>query len=213
MDHAYNRLLHNLSLNGIDNVRAHRLGLWDRSDTLLSVEGHLGLASSVPVDDVQNAVGEVIMSLAIDDYVRAAGLPSVGLIMLDTEGGEERALRGAGGLLSRPSMEAPNIVFEIHRHFVDWTEGLENTEIVRFLASHGYAVFAVRDFHDNRPMGGHPIEIVPVDRVYLEGPPHGFNALATKDPGLPQRLGLRVVEGVSPKLLLHKDPALHHPIF
>jgi hypothetical protein len=51
-----------------------------------------------------------------------------------------------------------------------------------------------------------------VDRVYLEGPPHGFNMLATKDRDLVGRLGLRIVENVSPKLLLDKDPALHHPL-
>jgi hypothetical protein len=62
-------------------------------------------------------------------------------------------------------------------------------------------------------MAGHPIEIIPAHRVYLEGPPHGFNALATPDPSLVKRLGLRIVENVSPKLLLHKDPDLHHPIF
>jgi len=74
-------------------------------------------------------------------------------------------------------------------------------------------IFAVRDFQGNYPMSGHPIEIIPQDHVYLEGPPHGFNVMATEDPGLVQRLGLRLVQGVSPKLLLHKDPALHHPIF
>lgn len=213
MEHAYGRLLRNLSLNDIENVRALRLGLWDRSHASLGLEGHLGLASSVPLEDARDAGGEVVMSLAIDDYVRDAALPSVGLIMLDTEGGEERALRGANGLLARPAGEAPNLVFEIHRHFVDWTEGLENTAIVQFLASHGYTVFAIRDYHDNIPMKGRPIEIIPADRVFLEGPPHGFNALAIKEPGLKERLGLRVVEGVSPKLLRHKDPALHHPIF
>jgi hypothetical protein len=104
-------------------------------------------------------------------------------------------------------------VFEIHRHFVDWTDGLEKTSIVEFLRSRGYSVFAIRDFHNNYRMADHPIEIIPVDRVYLEGPPHGFNALATTDPNLVKRLDLRIVENVSPKLLLHKDPALHQPIF
>jgi hypothetical protein len=104
-------------------------------------------------------------------------------------------------------------VFEIHRNFVDWTGGLEKTTIIEFLRSYGYTVFAIRDFHNNCPMAEHPIEIIPVDRVYLEGPPHGFNVLATRDPNLVERLSMRIVENVSPKLLLHKDPTLHHPIF
>lgn len=210
MAHAFGRLLHNLKLNDLSNVLPHRLCLWDSSNLCLNVEGHLGLASSQLVEGEQNRSGEVIDSVAIDDYVRSQQLPSLGLIMLDTEGGEEKALMGARDTIAQHS---PNIVFEIHRHFVDWTEGLEKTSIVEFLRSQGYTVFAIRDFHNNYPMGDHPIEIIPVDRVYLEGPPHGFNALATTDSNLVKRLGLRIVHDVSPKLLLHKDPALHHPIF
>jgi len=150
--------------------------------------------------------------VTIDDYVQANGLDTVGLIMLDTEGGEERALRGAHQLLSQAVPNAPHLVFEIHRSYVDWSMGLENTAVVDFVQSLGYTVFAIRDFHNNYPMAGKPIEVIPVDRVYLEGPPHGFNLLATKETGLVRRLQLRVVEDVSPKLLVNKDPALHHPL-
>jgi FkbM family methyltransferase len=209
MQHAFDRLLHNLKVNNIRNVVANRLGLWDRGQVVLTVEGHLGLASSKP-DAGDNTSGERIESISIDEYVESHQVSPVGLIMLDTEGGEEKALAGARETIAR---DEPNIVFEIHRHFVDWSEGLEKTSIVEFLRSQGYSVFAIRDFHNNWPMGDHPIEIIPVHRVYLEGPPHGFNALATKDSSLVERLGLRIVEDVSPKLLLHKDPALHHPIF
>jgi len=127
---------------------------------------------------------------------------------LDTEGGETKALYGAAKTLEASS---PHVVFEIHRQFVDWSDGLENTDVVRFLTSRGYSAYAIRDFHDNYPMTGRPIEVIPMDKVYLEGPPHGFNMLASKHDVI-QRLGLRVVESVSPKLLLDKDPALHHSI-
>ena len=209
MQHSFDRLLRNLEVNNIRNVVANRLGLWDRGKVVLTVEGHLGLASSKPQAE-ENTSGEKIESISIDEYVESHEVSPVGLIMLDTEGGEEKALAGARETIAT---HKPNIVFEIHRHFVDWSEGLEKTSIVQFLQSHGYSVFAIRDFHNNYPMAGRPIEIIPIDRVYLEGPPHGFNALATTDPNLVKRLGLQIVENVSPKLLLHKDPALHHPIF
>jgi len=61
-------------------------------------------------------------------------------------------------------------------------------------------------------MSGTPIDVIPVNDGYLEGPTHGFNTLATKDRDLIDRLGLRVVKGVSPKLLLDRDPALHLPL-
>ena len=203
--HSFERLLHHVEINNLDNVVAHRLGLWDISDVALQLEGDLALASSVPMIDPERAFN----SLSIDDYVPAENLPSVELIMLDTEGGEENSLIGARETIARDS---PNIVFEIHRNFVDWSEGLENTSIVRLLTSQGYDVFAIRDFHNNYPMAGTPIEVIPVDEVYLDGPPHGFNTLATKDRSLLKRLGLRVVKGVSPKLLLDRDPALHLPL-
>jgi FkbM family methyltransferase len=210
MEHAFKRLLRHLYLNDLSNVIAHRLALWSESNVALRLEGHLALASSLPVDEQCTQTVETIESITIDEYVRTRFLPAVELIMLDTEGGEENALVGAADTITQ---YAPNIVFEIHRNFVDWTNGLEQTSVVQLLASYGYELFAIRDFHNNYPTTGYPIEIVPVASVYLEGPPHGFNMLATRDSELIDRLDLRVIENVSPKLLLHKDPALHHPRF
>ena len=203
--HSFNRLVHHLKINNLDNVAVHRVGLWSVSDVALQLEGDLALGSSVPMLDPERAFN----SVSIDDYVRSQNLESVGLIMLDTEGGEENALLGAGETITRDS---PNIVFEIHRHFVDWTAGLERTSVVSSLTALGYNVFAIRDFHNNYPMADEAIEVIPVDSVYLDGPPHGFNVLATRDRNLIERLGLRVVKNVSPKLLLEKDPSLHLPL-
>lgn len=212
MGPPFERLLHHLKINGITNVRACRLALWDRSGVSLTVEGPPALASSVPGGVTPGGAGAAASSVTIDEYVESQGLAVIGVIMLDTEGGEEKALVGASKVLACPFPDAPHLVFEVHRSYVDWSVGLENTSVVKFVKSKGYTVFAIRDFHSNYAMEGKPIEVIPVDRVYLEGPPHGFNLLATKEPGLIQRLGLRVVEHVSPKLLLHKDPALHHPL-
>lgn len=212
MSQSFHRLLHNVKINGLDNIVVNQLALWDISDVLLTLDGALALASAV-VHTGQEAGDTIegVRSRSITDYLVANGIPSVDLIMLDTEGGEERALLGARAHLAEPAGTAPTIVFELHRSFVDWTDGLENTSIVRLLLNQGYDVFAVRDIHDNYPMATQPVEIIPADSVYLDGPPHGFNMLAVKDPQLIAELGLRVVEGVSPKLIPDKDPALHHP--
>jgi FkbM family methyltransferase len=210
MAHAFDRLLRHLSINKIENVVAHRLALWSSSNVDLRLEGHLALASSLPVDETRNGDAEISKSVSIDDYVRSRQLTSVELIMLDLEGGEEQALLGASATIARDS---PNVVFEIHRNFVDWTAGLEKTSVVRSLAAHGYDLYAVRDFHNNYPTAGFPIELIPITQVYLDGPPHGFNVLATRDHDLVSRLGLKIVKNVSPKLLLEKDPELHFPKF
>jgi FkbM family methyltransferase len=213
MDLPFRRLLHNLKLNNVDNLVAHQLALWDGTGVPVEVLGHAALGSPVALEGREPEGGEVVGSVTIADYVRDNELGSVDVITLDTEGGEERALLGMRELLSLEPGQAPDIIFEIHRSYVDWTDGLEKTSIVRLLTAHGYRVFAIRDFHSNYSMLGEPIEVIPVERTYLEGPPHGFNMLATKKDSLVDELQLHVVPDVSPKLLLEKgkDPRLHHP--
>ena len=76
----------------------------------------------------------------------------------------------------------------------------------------GYTMFAVRDFQSNYDLQGRPIELVPAATAYLQGPPHGFNVLAVKDPSIVQNELFVLRPDVSPKLLFHRDPALHHPL-
>ena len=211
MELPFRRLLRNVELNNLDNVVSHRMALWDRSAVPVEVVGHAALGSPMTLEGREAEGGEVVRSVTISDYARDNQLSSLELITLDTEGGEERALLGADELLAKPADAAPVIVFEIHRSYVDWTVGLENTPIVQLLVAHGYTVFAIRDFHSNYSMNGQPVEVIPVDRVLLDWPPHGLNMLATKNPHLVDEAELQVVEDVSPKLLVEKDPLLHHP--
>jgi hypothetical protein len=191
----------NAALNGLDNVRVNAIGLWSDSVSRLRFVGSDALAGMVAADDG-------VPAITIDDYAKSAGIARVGLIMLDLEGGELHVLRGAARVLSD---HAPHVVFEIHRSYVDWSAGLHNTEIVQYLGSFGYTLFAVRDFQSNYDLGGRPIELVPVETAYLEGPPHGFNVLALKDAAVIENDAFRITPNVSPKLLLHRDPKLHHP--
>jgi FkbM family methyltransferase len=209
MPEIFRRLCRNLELNALANVVARRQALWDRTGDRLSMSGSPALARCVP-DEA--AALEAVVSVAIDDYAEAERLDSIGLIMLDLEGAEERALLGARSVLARPPALAPHLVFEVHRDHVDWSDGLEGTGPVALVMSLGYRVFAIRDYHDNVAMHGRPIEVIPVGSVHLDGPPHGFNLLATKDDDLVRRFDLRVVAGVSPKLLRTGDPRLHQPL-
>ena len=208
MPSAFDRLKRNVQLNGLENIRAFPLALWDR-DAAVTLDGPAALASTqeVKADETGGAV-----AVTLDRHLTELGVEDVGVIMLDLEGGEERALHGARERLARPPGTAPHVIFEVHRSYVDWSSGLERTEPVTFMESMGYRLFAIRDFHDNVRMSARPIEVVPIDSVYLEGPPHGFNLFATKDPTTIERLDLRIVRGVSPKLLADRDPALHHPL-
>jgi hypothetical protein len=104
------------------------------------------------------------------------------------------------------------VVFEVHRSYVDWSDGLASTEIVQYVESFGYCQFALRDFQSNYDLCGRPIELVPYETAYLDGPPHGFNMLAVKDKRVLDDKTFTISPGVSPKLLLNGDPALHHPM-
>ncbi|MCZ6773680.1 MAG: FkbM family methyltransferase [Proteobacteria bacterium] len=203
----------NAANNGLDNIAVCGLGLWCDEDASMILVGDDSFAHPEIVENGNgHAADEVFRTTSIDAYCQREKIEQLDLIMLDIEGAEFEALRGAETALSRPGDQAPNVVFEIHRHYVDWSEGLENTEIVLFMAAQGYHLYAVRDFNSNVAMNGAPVELVPVDQVYLEGPPHGFNMLAVKSEALVASDLFRICPGVSPKLLSHRDPKLHHPL-
>lgn len=201
-------LRQNADLNELGNIKSHAMGLWDHSNAHLILDGHDSYAcvAETSLDDPA-----AFTTISIDDYVSQNALPRLDLIMLDIEGAELQALKGAREVLSQSPDKAPNVVFEVHRHYVDWSQGLGNTEIIRLMRDFGYYVFAVRDFNSNVNMASHPIELIPVEEIYLDGPPHGFNMLGVKDMSVINDL-FRICHHVSPKLLWHKDPILHHPI-
>ena len=201
-------LMHNAELNQLSNIVPRSEGLWDNSTTTLALVGYDSFAHPETVD---TAPDDAFQTVIIDEYLRATNMNHLDLIMLDIKSAEYRALKGAQSFLQQPANQAPNIVFEVHRHYVDWSNGLENTELIRFLIDLGYQVFAVRDFNSNYNLAGKPIEIIPAKDVYLEGPDHGFNMVAVKDVSVFDNPGFRICHGLSPKLLRHKDPALHHP--
>lgn len=203
-------LRRNAELNAVGNIRSWRLGLWSDSTSHLRLVGHDSFAHAERADAADGAAS--FATITVDDYCAQQDIDRLSLIMLDIEGAELNVFRGAAKQLSRPAGAAPNLVFEVHRHYVDWSHGLQNAGIVRELADYGYHVYAVRDFNSNVDMRGRPVELVPVDDIYLDGPPHGFNMVAVKDPALLRAADFALCPGVSPKLLWHRDPALHHPL-
>ena len=195
----------NVNLNRLNNVRVNKAGLWSHSNVRLKLDGFDSFANAISASANDK---DAFSTVSIDDY-RAQNKARVGMIQLDIEGAEYGALLGAHKTLQE---DKPHVVFEVHRHYVDWSHGLAQTDICHYLAGLGYTLFAVRDFNSHIDMGNRPIELIPVDKVYLQGPPHGFNMLAVQDPQRVTGAGFHIVENVSPKLLAHKDPTLHHPM-
>ena len=197
----------NVAQNDLSNVRINQMGLWAKDEQLV-LRGDDSHAAPV----VASGEADAFQATSINRYGEEHGIEDLDLIVLDIEGGEIEALKGASNYLSRPAGKAPIIVFEVHASYVDWSNGLENTDIVRLLTDHGYKAFALRDYNSNVKMDGRMIEIIPPEDCYLKGPPHGFNMVAVKDVNVLEQGGFRVVTGVSPKLLKHRDPRLHSPL-
>jgi FkbM family methyltransferase len=202
-------LAFNAQKNGIDNIFSINRGLWHKDDVRLIVVGEDSHVTSREAVDETIGIG----TMSIDRFALAHGIDEIQILELVIGGSELSALKGAESFLKQPPKSASRIIFEIHRSHVDWSEGLGQTDIVRYLERFGYVLFAIRDYQGNVDMRGRPVELVPVRTAYLEGPPHGFNLLAVKDVGILDTLDVRLVEHISPKLLFHRDPKLHQPVY
>ncbi len=203
-------LLKNASANGVEKqIKACELGLWSKDKSTLELAGSDAFAYAQELRG--SAKGKITFkATSIDAYGKKNGIKNFDLILMDIEGSELPALKGAEHYLKQAKGLAPNIIFEVHRFYVDWTKGLHNTEIVKYLNKFGYHCYAMRDFQSNVPMGNCKIELIEPKDVYLQGPPHGFNMIAVKDKAVLDQ-DFRFVKNVSPKLLLHKDTDLHWP--
>ncbi|MCW2992099.1 MAG: hypothetical protein JWM73_2693 [Solirubrobacterales bacterium] len=201
-------LAHNAVDNELGNLRVHTTALWSDESALLQLRGADAYATTVPAAP---GAGPTVAATTIDAYLDRERIERVELIALDLEGAELAALRGARRRLEAPAGEAPHLVFEVHRRYVDWSAGLESTAILRHLAALGYHAFAIRDSQSNRDLSGLPVELIPARSVYTGGPPHGFNMVAVKDPAVLAGEPFAFAADVSPKLLPDGDPALHHP--
>lgn len=192
----------NVEINALDNVNIFQSGLWDTSSLKMKLDGFDSFANVIPSEG-----DEGFETITVDDFVSAQDV-RLGVIMIDIEGAELKALTGAKATLER---DKPVVVFEVNSLYVDWSEGLVNTPIGQLLSGFGYKLYGVRDFNSHQDMSGLPIELVPAETAYLEGPPHGFNMVAVTEPSIFDNPEFKIVEGVSPKLLRHRNPALHHP--
>jgi len=181
----------NASANELENLRFNAVALWDHAGGARKPAG---------------------TRTTLDGYGRQEKIERFGLVMLAVGGVELAALHGAERYLGQARDKAPHLVFEVHRDHVDWSRGLDNTEICQYLGGFGYHLFAVRDYESNVPMGSQPIELIRPEETYLDGPPHGFKMLAVKETAILANPSFRFVSGVSPKLLKHRDPKLHQPL-
>ena len=196
----------NIAINKLtDTVIPVNAFLWEKEGERLKLDHSDSLATVYP-----DKAGT--LSKTIDSIVKENCLPGLSLIVLDIEGSELNAFRGCSELLAQNANNAPDLIFEVNSRFVDWSKGLENTDIVKYVNAFGYQVMALRDGQTNYDFKLDKPEVIPLEEVYLEGPPHGFNLVASKRVGFFDKKNFYIVGKVSPKYLRHRDPCLHQPL-
>jgi FkbM family methyltransferase len=209
-DESLALLRSNIAENAIANIVVNQLALWSVEGAKIVLEGSDSHASPQLAEGASDS--KTFLSRTIDGYAADEKLDHLDLVMLDIEGGEYDAIRGAKNVLSRPVDEAPALICEIHRAYVDWTNGLRTTPLCAELIAHGYEVFCIRDYQGNEAVDPPQVELVDIDSAVVSGPPHGFNLLAVKTRKRLSPETFRIVHGVSPKLLKHRDPKIHAPL-
>jgi FkbM family methyltransferase len=195
----------NINENNLSNIIINRLALWDEFGKTVVLEGDDVLGSSVESADSDP---RGITTMTIDEYAILHKIDKIDLIMLDIEGGEMKALEGAKNTLEK---DAPTVVFESHSIHNDWSHGISNSAIMKFMEHFGYSLFSIRDFHSNVDTDGLKIELIPISKTYTEGPHHGFNVLAIKNTNKLSSDKYRFVEHLSPKLFIDRKDPLFQP--
>ena len=174
----YDELLRNVALNGTSNLITERLAVADSTGAgklyLQGVRSSLICPTKGSTDD-----SEEIGVVSIDDYVGRTGTNVVSLLVLDVEGAELAALKGAANLLSH--VESPDVIFEIIPE-----AGSVESAPADYLQTLGYTVLFIDDDYELKlrlssktPVTLWPIGLGPTSSRY-------FNALATRRP---ERLG------------------------
>ena len=140
-------LKRNLEENKITNVTVNAEALWSADNVRIELGGDDSHATPK-----LGAGGDAVTfpSRSIDSYARSKGLKQIDVIMLDIEGGEYEALKGASEVLSAPADKAPALICEIHAAYTDWSRGLRHTTLCALMIEKGYEVFAIRDYQGQR---------------------------------------------------------------
>jgi FkbM family methyltransferase len=139
---AFQRLVENLVLNGLQNVVARRQAFSDQEDLLeLTVpgDGHDAWSSFGRPTAGADWRKEIVKTISLDDFVRRNNLKGrIALVKMDVEGWETRILKGGRWVLSQPN--GPALIVELNEA-ASCAAGSSTGEICRSLTESGYRLF------------------------------------------------------------------------
>jgi FkbM family methyltransferase len=146
-----------------------------------------------------------IISKSLDDYCLKKKIRKIDLLFMDVEGSELKILLGAKNKIR--NNQIPNIIFELNSNYFKWNKGLKNVSIIKYLLKKKYNIYAIRDIHSSFDINNIEIELLPLTKVYIKGPNHGFNMLATKNTKITAKF---MNNKFSPKYLPYKSSKYFH---
>lgn len=141
---TYGRLVDNIRINGIGNVKPIRIGLSNEDDILelnVSTNGHEAWNTFVSSNDSKFSLKEEVQVRSLDNFILEQGIDisRISLIKLDVEGFEINVLKGSTSLLK--TLDAPAFMVE----FTD--ENAVNAgncchELYKYLLPFGYTWYS-----------------------------------------------------------------------
>lgn len=181
-DFHLQRLVHNIKLNGFDNITINPVGLSDQSceATLHMPIGHKGItntggASLYADKDTPELRPETVRLIRLDDYIAQQSIQRLDLIKIDVEGAELHALRGGRKTIARFQ---PQVIMEVDLNNLT-RAGHSIVEILEFWKDLGYSLSIIHS----------PMRLAPVTRVEDLGPHQ--NLLCYPAGGYPDGLDIR----------------------
>lgn len=145
----YKRLRHHIKINSIKNVKAERKMVSDKDGVLEKLhinKENEGMHSSTV--SYLNSKVQKVRSIKLDSFIKKYKIKNIGLIKIDVEGGELKALRGLSSTLKH---HHPPILIEFNQGLAELS-GHNLMDIYNLIIKYKYKAYRLRS---NRLTGLH----------------------------------------------------------
>lgn len=143
---TYKRLLENIELNKLSNIKTYQKGISNQNGTLkinTSLDGYDAWNSfAMPVCG-EKFLSENVETIKLDDFFSSTNsFQNISLIKIDVEGWEKFVLLGGQEYLNKPN--APSILIECVSGITK-NAGYESKELINILNSYGYKLYRIEE--------------------------------------------------------------------
>ena len=135
----FERIKSNIHLNGFQNVKLLNLAVGDEQGTKTLMEGNDSLTHTI----MEDRTGYQINTDTVDNIVSGLRLDTINLIIMDIEGYEYFALRGAKNALTKGIIK--NMICEIHPDKLR-LNGYSDSHVLDLLSKFGYKIDKFTNF-------------------------------------------------------------------